>query len=424
MSDVALRALERAVRTDDTPSARLSYALALGRAGRHDDAYRALRPAVHDAEVRSALARSPAWNHPLADAGHTCWLDVAPLTRAPRVMWRRETPRREDREVEARVDGMLLASPLGIVVNDDVMGSEHQDEAWPVVLDPETGATRVSMPAVRGGSENRTGPWALHTAIAGELLLGEGYWTVQACELWTGGDRGATWTPPTDVLESRVLGGGALGAEGAWTRADRYGFYPLLSANGRVLPAGTLSGGPCSLAAAAGAVYRREDDGELLALDAATGVERWRTGGPWNGPWLLADAGGVIATTHGGFALFDDAGRERWRHGDHLPRVLAPGYIVAMSPDATVTLDRTTGATRPLASAKDPDVDQASVAAARDVIYRASPRDGIAAFAREGDLLWRYEIQDVQALAVLPERVYAILFDGTVLCLGPPEAVA
>lgn len=126
--DEELRKLERAA-AGGAPDDLLRLAAGLERKGDRDGAWLALLPGRADPRVRAALRALPAWTHPHGDAGLTQHLDVAPLTRAPRLVWTAEV---EFLSYELVVSAEVLLTFCGGDMT---------------AFDPHTGARRWSRPA-------------------------------------------------------------------------------------------------------------------------------------------------------------------------------------------------------------------------------------------------------------------------------------
>src|SRR3954470_10687313 len=110
--DEELRRLEQQV-TRGEEGAKLPLARALERAGRISDAL-------------ELVAGTPAWCGLFGDAGKSRFMDVEPIRKAPRVLWRSGEPRVWGGRPE-------IASELGVFVHDgDALAA----------LDPETGHYR------------------------------------------------------------------------------------------------------------------------------------------------------------------------------------------------------------------------------------------------------------------------------------------
>jgi outer membrane protein assembly factor BamB len=86
-------------------------------------------------------------------------------------------------------------------------------------------------------------------------------------------------------------------------------------------------------------------DGSLIALDAATGAQKWRRTAAWTIDTAVADAGTVVIS--GSCATCDDAGHgvNAYHLADGTPAWARPGHVLAgpVSAGGTVLLRRTTG---------------------------------------------------------------------------------
>ncbi|MDI6099570.1 PQQ-binding-like beta-propeller repeat protein [Actinoplanes sp. NEAU-A12] len=89
-------------------------------------------------------------------------------------------------------------------------------------------------------------------------------------------------------------------------------------------------------------------DGSLVALDAATGAQRWRRTAAWTIDTAVADAGTIV--TSGSCDTCDDArhGVNAYRVSDGTPQWKHPNEVLAgpVSAGGTVLLRRTTGTTQ------------------------------------------------------------------------------
>jgi hypothetical protein len=122
VGDEELRGLERELAATGTLEARLRIAAALSRAGRGDEAVRALLVASAEPAVRRELLRWPSWGTPHGDGTR---YHPGPLPVRPRLRWS-QTVR------TSAGSGTLVASPLAIVW---ARGPTEQS----IVFDPDTG---------------------------------------------------------------------------------------------------------------------------------------------------------------------------------------------------------------------------------------------------------------------------------------------
>jgi outer membrane protein assembly factor BamB len=92
------------------------------------------------------------------------------------------------------------------------------------------------------------------------------------------------------------------------------------------------TGAIASPAVANGIVYAVDDDGALVALDAATGQHRWRTAAatvdPRSSP-VIAGTTIVVVAPDGAVRALDATGGEQWHVAAGQPRASVPGGVVA-----------------------------------------------------------------------------------------------
>ncbi|GAA1594408.1 hypothetical protein GCM10009828_019470 [Actinoplanes couchii] len=111
------------------------------------------------------------------------------------------------------------------------------------------------------------------------------------------------------------------------------------------ISAGPIVAGGLVLVAGTACESASDYDGALIALDAATGVQRWRRTAAWTVDTAVADAGAVV--TSGECGTCDDAryGVNAYRLDDGTPLWTHPNETLAgpVSAAGTVLLRRTTG---------------------------------------------------------------------------------
>jgi hypothetical protein len=187
VTDIELRLLSRA----GTPAARLRLSRSLQRLGQTDDALDALLPARDDASVREAIGRFPAWVQHRGGPGHTSAVDVAPVLKKPRVLWKHggSLPFDDQMDIEKSCR-QFLATAHAVVVT--VAPGEG------AVLDAETGEVRWRFPH---GSHVRDA----RASILGDTLLVPDAKGLRALDLWTGEDRWRAAVRKPWVLGSLML---------------------------------------------------------------------------------------------------------------------------------------------------------------------------------------------------------------------------
>jgi hypothetical protein len=356
--DDDLRELERAVaKKGDAPS-RLRLARALERAGRRDEVYALLKPAVADAEVRKALLELPAWRYHGGTPGNTRVVDLAPLRREPVVRALASTERVD------RVALSLLATEAVLILEER---RTHEPRRTVRRLDAATGAER--------GTEHFDGG---HLAIERScLVLGED----DVRDLWTGEattlrDRALPWRRPGDFHR--------LWASASWMVGDDSDEVIALDHQERVL-------------------WRRPlREHEVMGVDEAGAIVR--------------------SFRERGFLHLDREGRTTWTFREEaVPVALGASWVIAVRMDEwrLALHDRRTGAryvTFPWS------VDQApweQFAVARDVIYSVDRHEAVVAATLSGDELWRVPFDKrVVAIAPGPRCVYAATIYGAIYRLS------
>lgn len=422
MADEDLRRLERDAAAGDT-GATVRLALTLERDGRRAEAARMLLSVVDDAAARDALARFPAWSHDGADAGRTRWLDVEPVTRTPRVLWKTKLDVGNEPRFETT---RLVASPLGVVA--------PTRRAF-AVFDPTTGARRWQAKSWAPGRAR----WAPRFVIEGDELVASNGDSLRRFDLVTGEERGALEVPGlaggivlhgnVHAISGREVVARAISSgrgEPLWSRAidigteidiDTERAEPVLRAAGDmvfVLAASKLNvldrrTGEVRFEAAAGGSFVADADGSVVV---EVGVSQ-RTG---ESTLVLREASGRV---------LHRLERYRWLEA------LSPRFIlvddVDERPSPVVAIDRATGEARalPLHGA----AYSFPLIAVRDVIYGAG-RDPIiptlAACRMSGEpLLWEFAPEEVVSaegrnewtLAALDRVLYVRFADGTLVAL-------
>lgn len=406
MRDEDLRELERAMATGG-PAARIPYANALERAGRAFDAVMTLARGVEAPEVRAELRRFPAWSEPDANVGRTRFLDAEPV-RSPRIVWsRRDTG---SGPLRVRAYSGFLASPFGVV--------PHLGRSELVVLDVETGESKLAFDA-------KTLWQGEH--FFDEVLLSNPFLT--AHDLRTK-ERIFVAHVPRHVL--LIVDDGIITSAVdqsaviffAWTDRRRPpGIEHPIWVAPLPMPVGEFA--PVSARASASREHIALGIGKkLFLLDRGDGRLLWTSEG---GSQPSVDGTGVLSSfaNEYDFAVLDLSGRTLWREG--LKRTVegvAPDFLVAAAGEARRkrlhTVERMTGKT----IAKLEAAVRVAPAIVRDTVYAASP-DGraLVAFSRDGSQRWRLPLQEISTagiahLAALPQRVFALLHDGTTICIG------
>lgn len=406
--DDDLRALERELAASGALEARLRLAAALTRAGRGDDAVRALLPASADAAVRRELARCPSSGTAHRDG--TRW-HPGPLPVRPRVRWS-QTARTSAGSDE------LLASPQAILW---ARGASEQS----IVFDPDTGrpqawlddvveaSLRGTRALLRGDAHGlRLVDLATHERLdqveavadawrapfraidldedgAGYVHAGVG--VVEAVRLEAGGRR-VVWRREVPISSARTHGDlvlvtetGRVTTTRALARADGATRWEASGWLVAVDPGGVFLWDPLPPGSPRGALELRRRDGarvwrrpagrdatarscgprlvvegrsegrrrSLHLLDRGTGEERAvLEDGPW-GPGSLLQVGDAVLHWPGRGLLraCDHEGGERWRlqldaHAvsGSGPVAVTPGRLLVASADHLVCIDEAPGA--------------------------------------------------------------------------------
>lgn len=417
MADEETRKLEREAASGD-PTAAVRYAHVLEREGRRAEAARVLRGCFEHEAARDALAAYPAWTHAHATAGDTNFIDAEPITKTPRVLWKKKLP---GEFYGPDFATSLVASALG-VWRVTAKGFE--------VLHPDSGEERW-----RSVWRGRAPHWRPRVELRGRELLVWNWSRVLRYELASGKDLGARAAP--EASRAVIADGVLYAAEGVdhlaalaiddrapppvlWRMAVepfRY-FPPLIVAGDHFL-------------------VLRAEQGVVVTVDRATGREKWRT--RIVAPSLIGDADGWVATRFGGpqrpddveLVLHDARGRPRRRvEGMQRAWALAPGFVISASDaqmmrptrNALERIDRRSAELRdlPLRVLSE----DAPCAVARDVIYAGSPdrvSQALAACREDGTPLWQIESPvpsaSVWALAALDRQLFVLYDDNTLVAL-------
>lgn len=396
MTDELLRGLERSAATD--PTARVPYARALQRAGRHDDARAVLLAALDSAEARSEVAAFPCWSHPGGDAGWTNFLDATGIGARPTRMWSREL---DDSFAGAPFPApALLASPLGLVC------SSGPPENQMVVVEPATGAVHFGIRNARGLLLARD------TLVVGrpDRLDGLDLWTGEArfrlpfpggTPVWGAWSSGRLAVMGSDGIHAFGFEDHRVEPEPLWSRSHD-GRAPILLAGGRLFV---------------------EAQGGFVALSVDDGAELWRA----QRRAVAADERGVLAydDDDGVTVFLAPDGRVSWQ------AEVSNGGI-ALRPDGVVLCGHGEGLE--LLDRETRDVrwaqDTCSIlgAAARDWLLvdnclDQGPHDGFGLLGLDhvGEVRWRVHEQDlggdVRTIALLAGRAF-VLAGRTLHCFA------
>ncbi len=414
--DQDLRSLERAAADGDAPAC-VAWARALERLGRRDaarDAYLAALDRDPGATAaREALSALPAWTGTQGDAGRAGRLDVEPLRAAPARVWH-APPRAPSQPGLRRFSEPYLLGgwPAVIALHPAparVEASDPRDgrllwsaDGW---ADRTSSHVREDVVVLRGSA--RTTVRDLRT---GEALL----------ELPAGAVAAASgWAPGLDLRASTPAN--------LW-RLDALDWPAPRTAPDPGQPRWTLvrprEQRGRTLVAAGGLVVVAFMGGEVAALDAASGEERWRR----TGAGLHADAGGVALRRSEAYTLFDRQGEPLWTHPAHELQALGPEHLVlapatlGLGPEHRLqVLSRRAGALEAELVTHGPVL---ACALARDVVYVAGMH-GLEAFSLGGQRLWRLGVDDLPgrvpvALVPLERGLVVGMQSGDLVGLGEP----
>lgn len=223
------------------------------------------------------------------------------------------------------------ALPAGQVL---IVAGEHT----PIALDIVTGDT------VWNGPPSPTGRWILPPTIAGDTAwLKKTADTLYALDIGSGVLRSVR-IPDPDGGAQRTFGVGPVPLPSRILVPSAYqlaAFDPSGAGAWSTPPGGWGVSEP--VLDAAGGLYMQTTGGGLIALTAATGVERWRAPTVrsrwlWYGGPALAQGGVIYAAGLDGVYAYDTSGALRWRYQTmedsvgFVPFIGAP----AVAPDGTV----------------------------------------------------------------------------------------
>lgn len=235
---------------------------------------------------------------------------------------------------------------------------------------------------------------------------------------------------PPGLLEwrPREVGGPAVDpVTGTVVAGTRNGVLGARTPDGRALwrfQAG--AGFPAAPLVSAGSVYAGSSDGNVYALDVATGKERWRhAAGEEVGTTPVAAAGLLYVATLQDTLLALDAATGAWRW--HHRRETPPGFTVrgaagpavdggtvyaAFSDGVVVALDGASGAVRWQRKVAPPgqflDVDSTPAVADGRVYVTAHSGAVVALDAASGSELWSFRTPNAARVAVAGETVVAV----------------
>ncbi len=425
MIDDDLRELERRARASSDPADCLAAAEALRRAGRADDVLDVLRPAAAEPAVRAELAKMPAWTHQDGDAGATRWLDVPPIRSMPRLRWTHRA-----RSMSA-ISGGLLAGPLGVAVpghSGTIL--DPGTLLATVVLDPDTGEERSrlrGLPILIADGGVVRGSFPIRSLSSGDLLDGG--------ELWSIGIG-----PPSlghltiGHVESRLIVSVTRATEGHveifdWPdpmqRPRRTARFEELSLPGDPVRRGLqderpILPDPSCFAVVVGSELDGDRHGVLI--DAASNEARWT----FAGVPVAGDGDDLLILGRSGHRLRALDGATRWvasRQIGPATRILASDWVqIGGDERGRLILDRATGELRAAISGREATSLEA---AARNVIYgydEASRPASITAVTSDGELLWRFPLEDElvgELIALVPAsgRIYGANRGRVVFCL-------
>lgn len=414
MVDQDLRGLERAALEGDA-AACVAWARALERLGRRDEAVAGYLAALDRdpaaGAARAALAALPAWTGTQGGSGRASALEVEPVRGAPERLWHAPP-------------GAPASPGLRRFSEPYLLGG------WPGVVALHPAPARVEACDVRDGRLLwSVAGWADRTAsrVEGELVVLRGAARTTVRDLRTGhelvalpaggGDAGVSgWARGLDLRASTPANLWRLDAHG-WPDprlppADepRWTLVRPRDQRGRTL----VAAGPLVVIAFLG--------GEVAALDATTGDERWRRAGAG----LHGDAQGVAVRSRDVYTMFDLDGQPRWTHPgrellalgrEHV--VMAPATL-GLGPDFPLqVLDRAGGALETELVTYGPVL---ACALAGDVVYVAGMH-GLDAFTVRGERLWRRGPDDLPgrvpvALLPLERRLLVGMQSGDLVMFG------
>jgi hypothetical protein len=401
VADDEILALERALERGDE-GARLRLGRALERVGRRDDALEALRDGIDDPAVRQELARFPAWSHRDASSGRSRFVDVAPVTRAPRVRWRAGVG--EDASV--RVSPLAVATNRGDVIDPRTGARRRSEDAQPLALEGEVllvgnqGGDEHSLVAedVFTGERFHETPLPIDETLKGPRLFSDHYGfglvvTTERFALEVDDPRRpprAVWHRPAPVPWFSE-----------WGESRRMTRRILAILKGTLLLPDVV-------------VF--DCTGDPLVLERATGREIRRLP---RGSWV-GDEHGLVGSTEPGLVIYERGSQRSFETDFFDISALTPEWILAATVEGKIVATPRAGGgpTFPIGLAED------KVAVARETVVLANEQ-GLAAVTIRGEPLWRLsnaelelEADDqVEELALDARRVYATTKDGRLLCL-------
>lgn len=390
VSDAALRELSRRVEAEGSAAARLALAAALERAGRQEEALRALLPARDDAAVRTEVARL---------GGR---VEVA-IRRQPIVRWR------------------VPVSPRLRLVSASLLGVVSLDESTKrvTVFDIDTGHERWSS-----AKEELFGV----PQVVGKVLITWEHPHVVARDLWTGVELHRTGLQPGRTTWVEARAGQLLGgtADEVWARelAD-----PALPP-GNELWRTRVALSPdrvCVWACGTKLVLPSSERNTWLVIDRQGGS----VAGRLMGHVIHSDEeGALVRTPDGHLTSFPDplAARRWWKDDAWLPCV-GSGVVVIERDEGDdqglVVVERRSG--RRLSCMLDAGEAVIACVVADHTGFISQPYDpvtgsgGIGALTFEGRALW-YHRSSTDIVALLPVPWALVADDGVELfCLeeGP-----
>lgn len=436
MVDEDIRRLERVARAGD-PAACIRTAWRLERDGQRGEAARLLRSVSEDPAAREALAKHPAWGHEDGDAGGTRALDVEPVVKRPRLLFRK---RLEDGPPDDPGAVRLVASPLAVVC---------QSYNGLTAFDPLSGAKlwhhrlrKKKRDSDEDDLDDLDAPDAPLLVIQGEHLVVHRPGVVERRDVTTGEKVTSVKVPLVERsfprLERAFLEGSSL-----YTIENAHVVARAVGPDGdgkEVWRTKETLGPHAHLRGAAGGLVFAFGGAGLVAFDKETGAKRWTARTIER--FFLADEGGVVASEGDApqrpelreLVLRGPDGKAlHGREGSLAPRALAKDFVVAQAPpmgedagSSAVAIDRSSHESVVLpVSARGGTVP---FAVARDVIYGSSGGGvvgGLVACRRDGTLLWAMSGPEVGApgddddseewaLAVVDRLIY-VLVGGSLL---------
>jgi outer membrane protein assembly factor BamB len=441
VSDEELRARERGLDDGDV-AGRLRVAAELTRSGRRDEALAILLPCRADPAVRRVLGSFPSWSTG-GDAGGSCFVGGSIGSGSPRVLWR--TPFAgvlRSWGVGGGAGHVLLASPIAIVCTGERAkpGTELTGSGFLAALDPLTGerlwerswdVAFVVGDGSGGGWVSGGKLWEPVLAIAGDVLLVWTHGVLTALDLFTG--------DTVYRVGAQTEKGIALASEALLVVADDKGLTAFTFPDPRVPPVRAWRSGtvmklnrlPPIARATRDLVLVADAKDDVVALDRATGQERWRV----DGDEVIADEAGLVAWGPAFFSRFGPKLRCRGLDGgvkwtlevSARPFALGPRWIAVESrlwrePSELHFLDRKNGAclsTVPLEDVEHRGLPALALMGDGLVLPVTTNKAwALVGIAPDGRTLWRHELGDaVVALASVLGRIFIRQIDGTVTCL-------